>query len=69
MKISTFFYFQKRKYGIFGLKMMVKSGLNFFCFEILRAPSNICPERLNLPDRLADISEGARRISKKNIYI
>ena len=26
---------------IFGVKMMVKSGLDFFFFEILRAPSEI----------------------------
>ena len=40
--------------------MMVKSGLEYF--EIPRAPSvqkKICPERLNWPDRLAGISEGA----------
>jgi hypothetical protein len=45
--------------------MMVKSGLEYF--EIPRAPSvqkKICPERLNWPERLAGISEGAREISK-----
>ena len=44
---------------------MVKSGLDFFYFEILRAPSEwllpsekkVCPERLNWPSRLACISE------------
>ena len=27
--------------SLFGLKMMVKSGLEFFYFEILRAPSEL----------------------------
>ena len=53
--------------------MMLKSGVNFFYFEIHRAPAElllpsakkIYPERLNWPGRFASISEGARRISKK----
>ena len=59
---------------IFGLKMMMKSGLELFYFEILLAPSElllpsakVCPERLNWPGRLAGISEGASRISKLKI--
>ena len=52
--------------------MMVKSGLVFFYFEIILAPSELllpvqkkgCPERLNWPGRLAGNSEGASRISK-----
>ena len=35
---------------IFGLKMMVKSGLDFFYFEILRAPSEI---PANLPGQFS----------------
>ena len=35
---------------IFGLKMMVKSGLEFFYFEILRAPSEI---PANLPGQFS----------------
>ena len=34
----------------FGLKMMVKSGLDFFYFEILRAPSEI---PANLPGQFS----------------
>ena len=57
--------------NIFELNMMVKSGLVFY-FEILLTPSELllpstkknCPERMNLPGRLAGNSEGARRISK-----
>ena len=41
---------------IFGLNMMVKSGLEFFYFEIEGAPSELL-----LPS-LAGISEGARSI-------
>jgi hypothetical protein len=40
---------------IFGLKMMVKSGLEFFIFEL---------NELNWSGRLAGISEGAHSISK-----
>jgi hypothetical protein len=47
--------------------MTVKSGLVYFYFEILLAPSELlmpsakknCPERLNWPGRLAGNSEGA----------
>ena len=57
---------------IFGLKMMVKSGLEKNHFEITCAPfrvaaarcRKICPERLNWPGWLAGISEGERGISK-----
>ena len=52
---------------IFGVKMMMKSGLEFFHFEIERAPSElllpnakkIIPVRLNWPGRFACIPEGA----------
>ena len=51
--------------------MMMKSGLEFFYFKILRAPSELLlpsakkqPERQNWPGSLAGISEEARRISK-----
>ena len=55
----------------FGLKMMVKSGIEFL-FLNLMSPfrvaasqcKEICPERLNWPGRLAGISEGHRGISK-----
>ena len=46
---------------------MVKSGLEFFYFEIEQAPSELLlpsAKNLNWPGRLAGISEGARRISK-----
>ena len=54
-------------------KSYISNMSRFFYFEIHRAPSElllpsakkICPERLNWPGRLAGISEGARRISKK----
>ena len=50
------------KNTIFGLKMIVKSGLEK---NILRAQcKEIWPEGLNWPGRLAGISEGASRISK-----
>ena len=45
---------------IFGLTMMVKSGIDFFLIE--RAPSDFL-ERLNWSGRLAGISEGAHSIS------
>jgi hypothetical protein len=52
--------------------MTVKSGLVFFYFEILLAPSELllpsakksCLENLNWTGRLAGNSEGASRISK-----
>ena len=47
--------------------MMMKSGLDFFYFEIVLAPSELLlpsAERLNWPGRLAGISEGASRILK-----
>ena len=38
------------KMDIFGLKMMVKSGLDFFYFEIHQAPSELLlPSAKNLP--------------------
>ena len=57
---------------VFGLKMMMKSCLDFFYFEIEQAPSELLlpsakkidPERLNWPGRLAGISKGAHSISK-----
>ena len=57
---------------IFGVKMMMKSGLEFFHFEIELAPSElllpnpkkIVLERLNWPGRFACIPEGARSISE-----
>jgi hypothetical protein len=51
---------------ISSLKMMTKSGLEFFILK-LNEPlqSCCCPERLNWPVRLAGISEGAHSISKK----
>ena len=57
---------------IFGLKVMVKSGLEKNDFEIPRAPSeSLLPSAekstqkgLNWPGWLAGISEGARGISK-----
>jgi hypothetical protein len=58
---------------VFGLKMMVKSGLekNIFKFyEPLQSYCCSCPVQKNLPRkaelawRLASISEGARGISK-----
>ena len=45
---------------IFGLKMMMKSGLE-------KIQSCCCPEGLNWPGGLAGISEGASRISKLKI--
>ena len=44
---------------IFGLKMMMKSGL-----VAAAQYKKIGPERLNWPGRLAGISEGARSILK-----
>ena len=55
---------------IFGLKLMMKSGLkNSLKFhdglQSCCCPvQKICPERLNWPGRLAGISEGHRGISK-----
>jgi len=56
---------------IFGLNMMVKSGLEFFflnytCpFRVAAAQCRkICPERPNWPGWLAGVSEGAHGISK-----
>ena len=65
-----FFYFLlSHEIDIFGLKVVVKSGLGKiilnFTFRVAAAQcKNIGPERLNWPGRLADISEGARSISK-----
>ena len=60
-----------RKITIFGLKMMVKSGLekifqnSTMAFRVAAAQcKKICPERLNWPGRLVGNSEGASRISK-----
>jgi hypothetical protein len=45
---------------IFDLKMMVKSGLDFFILSPFRAAAaqckKICPERLNWPGRLAVVN-------------
>jgi hypothetical protein len=58
---------------IFGLKMMVKSGVekDILKFHVPLQScccpvqcKKICPERLNWPGRLAGISEGARGISR-----
>ena len=55
---------------IFGLKMMVESGLEkiilkFHPFRVAAAQCRkFCPEMLNWPGCLAGISEGARGISK-----
>jgi hypothetical protein len=56
---------------IFGLKMMVKSGLEKIIFKFHEPLQScccpgqkICPERLNWPVWLAGISEGAHGISK-----
>ena len=56
---------------IFGLKVMVKSGLEKIILKFhvpLRVAATqcrkICPEGLNWPGWLAGISEGARGISK-----
>jgi hypothetical protein len=63
--------FLRRFDTIFGLKMMLKSGLekNILKFndglQSCCCPvQKICPERLNWPGRLAGISEGHRGISK-----
>ena len=59
---------------IFGLKMMVKSGLekNILKFHVplqscCYPVQKNCPERLNWPDWVASICEGACGISKKKI--
>ena len=59
--------FLRRFDTIFGLKMMVKSCLEKIILRlhnILQSAAaqskNICPQRLNWPDRLAGISEGHR---------
>ena len=53
---------------IFGLKKMVKSGLDFFYLEIKSAPSELLlpnaknlPESLNWPDQLAVTMKGLVR--------
>ena len=60
-----------REIGIFGLKVIVKSGLEFFIWKFTEPLQScccpvqkICPVGLNWPGRLAGISEGARSISK-----
>ena len=60
---------QVLKTNIFELKMMVKSGLEFFYFEILLAPSEIpanLPGQFSLSRQLFLhwAAEGASRISK-----
>ena len=55
------------KIDIFDLKMMVKSGLHFFYFEILLAPSEIpanLPGQFSLSGKGSSNSEGHRGISK-----
>ena len=49
---------------IFGLKVMVKSGLEKIIFKFHVPLQSCCPEGLNWPGWLAGISEGARGISK-----
>ena len=50
---------------IFGLKVIVKSGLEKIILKFhVPLQSYCCPEGLNWPGWLAGISEGARGISK-----
>ena len=64
--------FLRRFDPIFGLKMMVKSGLEKIILKFHDGLQSCCcpvqkkiyPERLNWPGRLAGISEGHRGISK-----
>ena len=63
---------QKTLKEIFGLKMMVKSGLEkiilkFHDGRVAAAQcKKICPERLNWPGRLAGISEGHCGLEHQN---
>ena len=49
---------------IFGLKMLMKSGLEFFYFEILCAPSELLlPSAKYLP-RMAELAWGLKGLSE-----